>query len=209
MNMRTLFGRKRLLVVAVGLLAAAAGDGAFAAFPQSDVKSYTGCLTNGVPGVIAFLGEGDVPLRPCPVGMKVVHLSGGDITSLAVGPGLTGGGSNGAVSIGLDTRSSLPQACGQGSVAKWNGATAAWQCAGDDDTTYNAGVGLSLLENPPPFETHLFGIEQGYRLPQGCAVGDVPGGPAAAGGCAGPPPHPARAMPTSAAEKRWLSVCPR
>jgi hypothetical protein len=46
--------------------------------------------------------------------------------------------------------------------------------AGPQGPTYNAGVGLDLLETPPPFETHLFGITQAYRLPQGCSAGAVP-----------------------------------
>ena len=36
----------------------------------------------------------------------------------------------------------LPQSCGSGQIAEWNGS--AWDCTADDDTTYTAGTGLGL-----------------------------------------------------------------
>lgn len=43
-----------------------------------------------------------------------------------------------------------------------------------ESTRYTAGVGLELLEIPPPFEAHAFSIAQGHRLPQQCPAGAVP-----------------------------------
>jgi hypothetical protein len=61
-----------------------------------------------------------------------IHLSGGDITAVRAGTGLTGGSENGAATIGLGAGFSLPQACANGAVPKWNGT--AWGCGTDIDT---------------------------------------------------------------------------
>src|SRR5262245_32271969 len=102
-------GRKGLLglVAVAALVLAALGGRAFAGEPAGDVKSYTGCLVVG-GGTLNSITEGDAPLRPCPSGTVAAHFSGGDITSVTVGPGLTGGGANGELSIGLDGTFSLP-----------------------------------------------------------------------------------------------------
>lgn len=50
--------------------------------------------------------------------------AGGDITDVTAGTGLTGGGSSGAVSLGLASGYQLPQSCGNGQVAKANGSGA-------------------------------------------------------------------------------------
>ena len=56
--------------------------------------------------------------------------SGGDITAVAAGTGLSGGGTSGAVSLALSSTYRLPQTCANGQIAKWNGSQ--WVC-GDDD----------------------------------------------------------------------------
>jgi hypothetical protein len=72
-----------------GLVAVALTIGAIqalATFPQSGVKSFTGCLSSS--HVIVNVAKGNSPSSPCAVGQTTVHLSGGDITSVTAGTGL-------------------------------------------------------------------------------------------------------------------------
>jgi len=127
------------------------------------VPTCTGCY-NASGGTINKLAVGDQPLKPCASDL-LVRFSAGDITKISVTGGLTGGGDNGDVTISLDPKYSLPQACFVNAVAKWTGTE--WLCAIDDNTTYSAGIGLDLVST-------AFSIEPGYRLPQGCADGQIP-----------------------------------
>jgi hypothetical protein len=130
---------------------------------SAGVPTYTGCY-NSASGTINKLAIGDTPLKAC-VGETLVRFSAGDITKISVTGGLTGGGDNGDVTIGLDPKFSLPQACSIGAVSKWDGTQ--WVCAADDNTTYIPGIGLTLLGNQ-------FNVASTYRLPQGCADGSIP-----------------------------------
>ena len=58
----------------------------------------------------------------------------------------------------------LPQSCGSGQIAEWNGS--AWDCTADDDTTYTAGTGLGLAGAQ-------FSVATTYRLPQTCGDGQI------------------------------------
>src|SRR5439155_21783457 len=80
-------------------LAVPAGAGVRSGAPQTPVTvlSYTGCLTIQT-GKLDDVAQGDSPLHPCKPGAGVTHLSGGDVTSVASGTGLAGGGDNGALS---------------------------------------------------------------------------------------------------------------
>jgi trimeric autotransporter adhesin len=62
--------------------------------------------------------------------------SGGDITDVNAGTGLTGGGSSGSVTLALANPFQLPQGCANGQVAKSSGSNS-WECANDVDTTGN------------------------------------------------------------------------
>jgi hypothetical protein len=139
-----MFMTKRIALTGVAAMAVAASlvGGAVAAFPQDNVKLYTGCLTSG--GSLINVAEGDNPLQACSSPKQAVKLSGGDITAVRTlaGSGLTGGSDNGAVSLALDAKYSLPQSCANTQIAKWNGTS--WACAADNDTTYSAGTGLAL-----------------------------------------------------------------
>ena len=140
------------VVAVIGAGVAGTGGGTFgSSHPPAVVKSYAGCLSHGG---VAHLKEGHFPERPCPPGKREIHLSGGDITSVSVGPGLIGGGTNGALTITLDPRIGLPQTCSHDNVVKWNATAAAWQCATDRDldTTYTPLTPLSLTPRrlPPP-----------------------------------------------------------
>ena len=158
--MRRLLTHRKLLVILGLVVAGAAAGGAFAAFPDTNVDTYTGCLNTG--GQIGQLANGLSPLKPCGTNESVVHLGGGDITKVTAGSGLTGGGDNGAVILSLGSGFQLPQSCAAGKIPQWDGS--AWQCA--DQQTYANGAGLDLNGN-------AFSVSSGYQLPQGCSNGQV------------------------------------
>jgi hypothetical protein len=127
------------------------------------VKSYTGCLVLG-GGTMHSIKEGDVPLRPCPSDSVQVRFSAGDITSITAGTGLTGGDVEGAVTLAVDPKYTLPQACAAGQVAKWNGT--GWACSADSDTLYSAGTGLDLNGTTFSVEPDAF-TKTGQSCPSG------------------------------------------
>ena len=135
--------RRRLLVLAAAAaLAVAAVAGTAIAALSGSVKTYTGCVVTS-SGAITKVKEGDSPLGgTCATGSVPIRLSSGDITKVSVGTGLTGGGDNGDVSIGLDPKFGLRQDCASDQILKWDGS--AWSCAADNDHTYTKGTGLDL-----------------------------------------------------------------
>jgi hypothetical protein len=158
MSVKLRWVQRRALALAVAALCVVALTGtALAGHQTSGVKSYTGCLVSG-DGVIIKVKEGNSPRSACTGGQVEAHFSGGDITKISVGSGLSlpNGGDNGEVRIVLDASHSLPQGCTTGRVAKWNGS--AWICGVDNDTTYTAGTGLDLSA------ANAFSIEPAYRV---------------------------------------------
>jgi hypothetical protein len=83
----------------MALFALALAAYAVAAREAGTVASYTGCLKNGK---IESVAVGDTPLAPCGAGQTQVRLSGGDVTAVAAGTGLTGGGDSGDLRVAVD-----------------------------------------------------------------------------------------------------------
>lgn len=163
-RVRRLLNHRRWLVLAGVVLAAAAAGGAFAAFPDTNVDTYTGCLNTGGTsgGQISQVTTGLSALKPCGSNQQLIHLSGGDITNVTAGSGLSGGGASGAVTLSLASGFTLPQSCAAGKIPQWDGS--AWQCA--DDQTYTNGTGLDLSGK-------TFSLSSGYKLPQSCSAGQA------------------------------------
>jgi hypothetical protein len=140
------------------------------AFAVDSVITYTGCLNTSGSGAgnVSKVKAGDNPLSQCSSGQTQIRLSSGDITSVTAGSGLTGGGTNGAVTLGLSGGYTLPQDCSSGQVAKSDGSNA-WACGNDNDTTYSAGTGLSLSGNEfslaPAYRTEVWRAYKGGTEP--------------------------------------------
>src|SRR5438067_13731010 len=116
--------RRRIAI----LVAAAAIALVLVAIPglaTSSVKSYTGCLK---AGTLVNIKAGNRPSAPC--GSKpTVHFSGGDVTAVTAGTGLSGGATNGAASLAVRPAFRLPQSCGDGKVAQWSSGSGLWTCS--------------------------------------------------------------------------------
>jgi hypothetical protein len=132
---------RTFLTVAAAAVAAAVIGAATVVAGHQATTSYTGCL-NVASGTISKLALGDAPQSGCGESQLEIHLSSGDVTSVTAGIGLEGGGTEGAVSVGISDSYRLPQTCTNDQVTKWTGTS--WTCGSDNDTTYSAGAGLSL-----------------------------------------------------------------
>ena len=96
--------------------------------------------------------------------------SGGDITAVTAGAGLTGGGTTGSVTLTADTtylQRRVSSTCAVGSSIRAVNADGTVTCEADDNTTYSAGTGLALIGTQ-------FSVSAPYRLPQTCANGQMP-----------------------------------
>jgi hypothetical protein len=185
--------KRGVLVAALALAAGMVGT-AVAAFPEDNVKLYTGCLNSG--GIINYVKEGDSPLQTCSSPKQVVKLSGGDITSVntPAGSGLSGGSTNGAVTLSLDAAHSLPTGCTSGQVPKSTGSNA-WNCGTDSDHTYSADETTLNLSGS------TFSVDPDYRVKndQSCDSGKFANGIDGSGGIT-------CATPTSSGPEVWQAT---
>ncbi len=104
--------------------------------------------------------------------------SSGDVTGVAAGIGLAGGGGSGDVTLRIANDYRLPQGCANGGIPEWNGA--AWTCGSDDIgagggggdiTDVTAGEGLTGGGSTGAVTLDLdFGQAQG-RVDGSCAAG--------------------------------------
>ncbi len=108
--------------------------------------------------------------------------SGGDITAVTAGTGLTGGGTTGSVSLSADTsylQRRVSSTCAAGSSIRAINADGTVTCEADDNTTYSAGTGLALIGTQ-------FSVAAPYQLPQTCTAGQLPQWNGAAWSCGSP-----------------------
>jgi hypothetical protein len=182
-------GRRFMLVVATVALVVLGGAVAVAsgAYPTSGVTVYTGCLTTSggqnqstVGAISSVAASPTTPTKPCASNQALIHLSGGTITSVTAGTGLTGGGSNGAIGVSLASGFKLPQGCTVSQIATSDGS-GNWTCGDDQDTTYN-GTNFALSGQGCPAHQFVTGIDASGNLK--CAqpsVGDLNGSPCTVG----------------------------
>ena len=150
----------RRVVVVATLAFALAGvvvGTSIAAFPTDNVKLYTGCLTAG--GTFTNVAEGNNPKSACDSPKQVVKLSGGDITKITAGTGVTvtpAAGDNGEVAVAVSAGYSLPQGCDTFEFPMKTGT--GWICA-----DHELGTGLQLGKSVPDAEVR-YSISQNYRV---------------------------------------------
>src|SRR5262245_9412092 len=158
-------GRRLALLAGVVAVVVVVVGTAVAAFPDDNVATYTGCLLNGN---IVSVQAGDSPTKACVRPAVPIKLSGGDITSVNVQAPLKqvppSTGLNGKVTIGLDSKATLPTACGEGQLIRWDGTNQQWACR----DKYADGTGLDLTTD------ETFSVKPSFRLPQTCSGGTSP-----------------------------------
>ena len=105
-------------------------------------------LTNPAGGnhniVISTMTLGSAIIETlAPIAFNTFADSGsGDITAVTPGTGLSGGGTEGDVTLSIAAAFQLPQSCANGQVAKSNGS-GGWTCANDIDT--NSGGDITAV----------------------------------------------------------------
>jgi hypothetical protein len=113
---------------AVLVAAAIGGSAAWAAVSNPPANTtYTGCLSS-TSGTIYNIKQGLSPLAACTGADKQIIVSGGDITGVTAGTGLTGGAAKGAATLGIDPAYQLPQGCSGGAAPASTGS-GSWACS--------------------------------------------------------------------------------
>jgi hypothetical protein len=116
--------------------------------------------------------------------------SGGTVTSVGSGTGLTGGPITGSGTLSLDPGYRLPQGCSNNQYPRWGGGVG-WHCdVAGSVTSVAPGIGLNTATGGAITDSGQMSIATPYRLPQGCTDGQVVrwgGGVGWGCGSAGPP----------------------
>jgi hypothetical protein len=102
------------------------------------VPHYTGCLgTSGTgAGTISKVAIGTAPRSACSSSQTRIQFSDGTVTGVNAGTGLTGGGTNGNLTVRVGPAYRLPQGCQGGQAAASDGSNS-WGCA---DLLHGSGV---------------------------------------------------------------------
>jgi hypothetical protein len=166
-----------LSVLAFAAAALSLGSGT----ARAAVPTYTGCLSP-ILNAIYDVAPGDTPAHPpCLRPASAIRLSSGDLTSLAAGTGLAGGGDNGDVSMSIAPSYRLPQTCANGESAGWNGT--GWTCVSfasqADFNSLLALLGSAGTINDSSNPVHWSKLK---GVPAGFADGTDDAGPAYAAG---------------------------
>jgi hypothetical protein len=134
---------RRFLLVCAAVSVVVLGGAAVVAsgaYPTDHVTVYTGCLSKSgtsAGNISSVAASPTTPAKPCGSNQTLIHLSGGTITSVNPGTGLTGGGSDGSVTLadaadktytGADFATS-GQDCAAGTFATGINATGGLNCA--------------------------------------------------------------------------------
>jgi hypothetical protein len=194
----------RFLLVSAALgtiVLAGAAVIAIAAYPQDTVTVYTGCLNTGgtSAGNIGSVAVGSNPAKSCGQNQLMIHLSGGTITKVSAGTGLTGGGADGYVGVAIDPHYQLPQtSCSSGQFVASDGS-GGWSCTsqktyGGSDFALSGqscnsgqfltGIDASGMKQCANNQTYnngagldltgnTFSVNSGFRLPQNCNSGQT------------------------------------
>ena len=96
----------------------------------------------------------------------------GDVTAVSAGTGLTGGGTNGSLTINANTsflQRRVTGTCSSGNAIRVITGDGTVTCETDDDTTYSAGSGLSL--SGTTFAINTVDIQQ--RVTGTCSAGNA------------------------------------
>ncbi len=153
--------RRLGFVVASTVLVALAGSVyALAGHSPAAVPSYTGCVKNGK---IDKLIAGDAPASPCVAGETEAHLSGGDITRINAGAGLSGGSEEGEAELHVDPGQVQSRVTGVCSDVRGNDASI--RAIHEDG---------SVTCNPDDVGSgDITGVDAGFGLNGGGTSGDV------------------------------------
>jgi YVTN family beta-propeller protein len=134
----------------------------------TSVASYTGCLSPG--GDLTDLTEGDQPKAECKGNKTEVHLSGGDITGVLAGDGLTGGAIEGEATLAVNTRTiqaRIDGTCAEGSSIREVAQDGSVVCEPDDTGLAHNPQQVALLrwyEARQPLTLHIGDGPQGVAF---------------------------------------------